>query len=421
MENISDNNSLHDPKFSLDELKTIPKLKKKHKLIIINNSINNKKKNSFPTESIAVNSISVKNFKPKSESKSKEKEKIKKVILYKSINSYHVKETLGSIPSKTEKFLLNNNAIFDRFSGSNSVFNKIGENTPGVGSYELSYDWNLKNNCVRIGESELKRFQNSFNSLPGVGDYNVDNGKIIQKERDNLRYDSLYKRTKTLFNQKINKDIENYEYYDPKNINEIERKKKNYNFSSYSGRNDFRGSKIPTFFDKANDTPGPGYYYHPHMYNKSLQKLSYDSNIRNNINNILLEKNKPKNILQLIKQKLDSDKKNKSDDPFFVMKQHGNIRDNRLYTFEDIYKMNRSNKKIVVDKEEELDKKLRENEKNTTSKYLYFNIKQNMELNRIKKMLGNDNGRPDLFYLSPERWNNKKKEFKTPGPAYYFY
>ena len=44
-----------------------------------------------------------------------------------------------------------------------------------------------------------------------------------------------------------------------------------------------------------------------------------------------------------------------------------------------------------------------------------------MELNRIKKILGNDNGRPDLFYLSPERWKNKKKEFKPPGPAYYYY
>ena len=418
MEDISNNNSINYPRFSLDELKIIPKIRKKNKLIIINDSINNKKKISFPTESLIVNSLSLKHLKPKNESKSKEKEKLKKCILYKSINTYHhIKDSLGSIPGKTEKIIVNNNPINDRFSGSNSVFNQIGEDTPGVGSYDLSYDWDLKNNCVRMGESEQKRFQDSYNFLPGVGDYNVDNGKRIQKERINLRYDSLYKRTKTLFNSHINKNIENYKYYDPKNINDIARRKKNYNFSSYSGRNDYRGSKIPTFFDKANDNPGPGHYFP--FYNKSKQKLSYCSNIRNNL---LLEKEKPKNILQLIKDNLDNDNKGNTDDPLFIMKQHGNIRDNKLYTFEDIYKMNRrSNKKIIINEGEELEKKLRENENNTTSKNLYFNIKQNMELNRIKKILGNDNGRPDLFYLSPERWKDKKKAFKTPGPAYYFY
>ena len=40
---------------------------------------------------------------------------------------------------------------------------------------------------------------------------------------------------------------------------------------------------------------------------------------------------------------------------------------------------------------------------------------------KIKKILGNNNGRPDFFYLSPDRWKKNKKEFKAPGPAYYFY
>ena len=44
-----------------------------------------------------------------------------------------------------------------------------------------------------------------------------------------------------------------------------------------------------------------------------------------------------------------------------------------------------------------------------------------MELNKIKTILGNDNGKPDYFYLSPERWKNKKSALKVPGPAYYFY
>ena len=102
------------------------------------------------------------------------------------------------------------------------------------------------------------------------------------------------------------------------------------------------------------------------------------------------------------------------------MKQNGNKRDNRVYNLEDIYKMYKNDKEIIINEKEELEKKLRENEKNHSSKNLLFNIKQNKELNQIKKRLGNDNGKPDFFYLSPERWKNKKKSFKVPGPAYYF-
>ena len=42
------------------------------------------------------------------------------------------------------------------------------------------------------------------------------------------------------------------------------------------------------------------------------------------------------------------------------------------------------------------------------------------ELEYIKSILGNDNGRPDLFYLSSPRWKENKYKFRTPGPAYYF-
>ena len=411
MENISNNNNKYIPKFTLEELKILPKMKIKENLKTESNNTSNKRKSSFPNDSLIINSLSLKSIKNKNNSAKKEKP-YKKAILHSCINSYF-KETFGSIPNKTEKFLLINNNK-DRFSGSNSVFRQIAENTPGVGSYNLSYDWNLKNKAVKMGESEEKRFPSSYNFLPGVGDYHIENGIKIQNERDNLRYNSLYKRTKTLLNNELNKNIDNFLSYSPQNLDEIMRNKKKYNFCSYSGRNHFRGSKIQTLFDKVNDYPGPGQYFSD--VNKSAKKSSY-YNIRNNT---VLENEKPKNILQLIDEHLD-DKKDNLDEPKFFMKQNGNIRDNKLYTFEDIYKLNKSNKKIVVNKGEELEKKLRENEKNTASKNLYYNIRQNMELNRIKKILGNDNGRPDLFYLSPERWKNKKKEFRPPGPAYYYY
>ena len=40
----------------------------------------------------------------------------------------------------------------------------------------------------------------------------------------------------------------------------------------------------------------------------------------------------------------------------------------------------------------------------------------------IKDVLGNDNARPDIFYLNSPRWKfyNNKYKFKIPGPAYYF-
>ena len=39
---------------------------------------------------------------------------------------------------------------------------------------------------------------------------------------------------------------------------------------------------------------------------------------------------------------------------------------------------------------------------------------------KIKSVLGNDNGKRDLFYLYSPRWKENKSKLKTPGPAYYF-
>ena len=97
------------------------------------------------------------------------------------------------------------------------------------------------------------------------------------------------------------------------------------------------------------------------------------------------------------------------------------IKEKIKYMAWNIYKLNRSYNKVAKNKREELEEKLRENQKNHSSQTLYYSIRQNYELNRIKNILGNDNGRPDLFYLSPDRWKTKKSNFKTPGPAYYYY
>lgn len=395
----------------------------------INNQIGNKlkgyeknnnkiKENKLPfpiTETLILN-YSPKNRNPinnlvKSTGKLKQNGKLYKIIDY-SLN----KKSLGSIPGKTEKILLKDRMVNDRFSDSNSIFSQIKDNNPGVGSYNLNFDWKLKNNSVKMEHSLEKRFPDSYNFLPSVGDYDVDKGKNIQKQRYNLRYNSLYNRPKVLINDNINNDSnDNLLTYNPKNLNEIEKNKKNYNFSSYSGRDQYRGSKIKSFFDKINDYPGPGQYFT----NENLPKKKiFHYNITNNSHSNNFEIEKQLNGFSTEKRTILNDEN--FDKPNFIMKQNGNKRDNKVYNLEDIYKF-KTEKKIIINEKEELEKRLRENERKTTSKNLFFNIKQNRELNKIKTLLGNDNGRPDLFYLSPERWENRKTAFKVPGPAYYFY
>ena len=51
-----------------------------------------------------------------------------------------------------------------------------------------------------------------------------------------------------------------------------------------------------------------------------------------------------------------------------------------------------------------------------------FKLNQERELEYIKSILGNDNGKPDIFYLNQPRWKyyENKYKFKVPGPAYYY-
>ena len=416
MENISSDKNKNFPKLSLNKFKSKKNIQIKHPFFTEAFSITNKNKNEFlspiKTETIIMNSYSLNNIKNNAPNKNSNKH-INKGVLYKYVNPSYFKNSLGSIPSKSEKILLNNVKI-DRFSNSNSLNNNIKENTPGVGSYNLIYDWKLKNKSVKI-ESEEKRFQDFNNLLPGVGEYNLDNGQKIQNEKNNLRYSHLYSRSEKKIHNYLNEySKDNTNSYNLNIINDIINKNKKYNFCSYSSRNDYRGSKIPTFFDKANNNPGPGQYFQ-NLDNFSLKNRSYS--IRNkDIEEIDNSKNN-----KLFLSEYLNEIKDEGDKPSFNMKQNGNKRENKVYNLEDIYKLKRNNKKIVISRNEELDKKLREIEKNNSHKNLYFHMRQNVELQKIKNILGNDNGKPDLFYLSPERWKNKRNTFRVPGPAYYFY
>ena len=82
----------------------------------------------------------------------------------------------------------------------------------------------------------------------------------------------------------------------------------------------------------------------------------------------------------------------------------------------NIQKLKEKNDKISA-----LDKLLKNKpDQIRSSSNLQFKINQEKELSYIKSVLGNDNGRRDLFYLSCPRWKENKYQLRTPGPAYYF-
>ena len=371
---------------------------------------------------LLINSMYLKNALNKNLPKSTKKHN-KKEILYKYINHSYFKDSLGSIPAKSEKILLDSNSNNkDRFS-NDPTLNKIKENTPGVGTYNLDYDWNLKSNAVIMDAFEEKRFveENYYNNYyPCVGHYDAYKGEKIEKEKNNLRYDSLYNRTRILFNDNIKKIQDKGFIYNPKNLDAVFNRKKKFNFASYSSRDNYRGSKIPGLFGK-NNYPGPNYYF---------KELNFEINNRNSpkmkqasqSTSTDIKFSEDKNIFSKNNEKLifSGLTKEEHDKPTFIMKQHGSSKNNKVYNLQDIFKI-KNEKKIVENKKEELEKKIKENEKNVGSKKLFYSMEQDKELEKIKKILGNDNGKPDFFYLSPDRWNNKKNDFKAPGPAYYFY
>ena len=359
------------------------------------------------------------------------KKRNKNEVVYKYKNHSYFKDSLGSIPAKSEKILLSDKIDnSDRFSGVDSSFNKIRDNIPGVGTYNLDIDWNLKNNGVLMENSEEKRFNDDSdysNYYPCVGYYNAYNGENYEKAKNNLRYDSLYIRTRILFNENTYKKADDKGFiYNPKNINDILNNKKKFNFDSYSSRNDFRGSKIPNLINNKNTNPGPDKYFNEVYFELKNKNGSKSSGI-NQSTYTDFKYTKGKNVLnKKIKKIIFSGLSPENiDKPSFIMKQNGNIKNNKVYNLEDIYRFKNDNinsgKNLRVNLNEVLDKKLKENEINNTSKKLYYSMEQDKELEKIKKILGNDNGKPDFFYLSPDRWNKRKKKFTAPGPAYYFY
>jgi len=387
-----------------------------------NNSVNPnnnfyKSKNSQKSLKTINNTNSNLNFQI-SNSKSNNTSQKKSKKIFKSIYTGYSKNSFGSIPYKTENFLITDNIENKRFNDVKSIFYFDRLGNPGVGKYNLSKDFNLQGWSMKFGGYN-SRFKTSFNEIPGVGDYNIENNKILEKSRNNIRYKSLFKNTNTSLKKKIldiNPDNSNLgptsTTYTPIYQDDIIRIKKMYNFDSFIGRDKYTGIDMP--FSSKKDYPGPGFYMQNNdlfgSKNKQL-KFSYE------------EKDKSEEDLEIQKNPEKAVKKyyNKRDLPNFKLKSRSpKYNDIKIMTFEELQLKNKNEKQKLkrINMLEELLKKKPNIE--STSTNLKFKIDQERELEYIKSILGNDNGRPDLFYLSSPRWKEEKYKLKTPGPAYYF-
>ena len=203
--------------------------------------------------------------------------------------------------------------------------------------------------------------------------------------------------------------------YTPIYQDDIIRIKKRYNFDSFIGRDKYTGVNLP-FNSSKEDYPGPGFYMQNNdlfgfaKKNKQL-KFSYE------------EKDKSDEDKEIQKNPERAVKKyyNKKDLPNFKLKSRSpKYNDIKIITFEELQLKNKQEKQKSKRKNilEELLKNNPNIEKTSTN--LKFKIDQERELEYIKSILGNDNGRPDLFYLSSPRWKESKYKLKTPGPAYYY-
>ena len=377
-----------------------------------NNILLSKTSQKSINSEINTNSI-LSNSNNTSQKKSKKK-------VFKSVYSGYSKNTFGSIPYKTENFLITDNIDNKRFNDVKSIFYFDRLGNPGVGRYNLRKDFTLPGWSMKFGGYN-NRFKTSFNEIPGVGDYNIEENKILEKKRNNIRYKSLYKTPHSTLKKKlieINPNMGNNlgptsTTYTPIYQDDLMKLKKMYTFDSFIGRDNYTGIDMP--FSSKKNYPGPGFYiFNNDLFgskNKQL-KFSYKEKDKYSKEISEMEKNPEKNVEKYY---------NKKDLPNFKLKSRSpKYNESKIMTFEELQIKNKTEKQQLKNKNvlEELLKNKPDVGKAASN--LKFKIDQERELDYIKSILGNDNGKPDLFYLSSPRWKENKYKLKTPGPAYYF-
>ena len=342
-----------------------------------------------------------------------------KTKLTKSIYSGFTKTTFGSIPYKTENFLLNKKDKNPRFNDIKSIFYSDKISNPGVGRYNITKDFEITGWDMKFGGFG-NRFKSSFNFIPGAGDYRPEDSKVKEKKRHDIRYKGLYKlpdleqQLLKINNEFKDKEMPNCATYTPLYQDEVMRLKKMYTFDSFTGRNEYTGYDMP--FEKKNDYPGPGRYtYIADLFGSNNRQMKFNYDDKSEIFDDSEIKKHPDKVFKRYSNKNEIMKmkfKLKSRSP-----KYNNI---KIMTSEELQLKNKK-EKIDQNKVPQLElllKNMDKKDKRPTDFRFYLN--QQKELDYIKSILGNDNGKRDLFYLSSPRWKENKLKLKIPGPAYYF-
>ena len=345
-----------------------------------------------------------------------------------SIHTGEKKTNFGSIPKKNEIFLIKRNNNDDRFnSGNNNIYYSDTEAFPGAGSYDISNDFILNRyNSISLSSNSI-RFNNNFdNQVPGVGNYNLS---TLNNNSHNYRYKSLFKESSSSKNLKRNNsnskssshnnksNQNNVDYYKSVDLHDISLKKKKLNFNSYSGRDNYSGAN--SFFDNNNLNPGPGsYFIKKNDISKSVQNIYNPKKFKKDNYSILQSEAK-----KIIKEMNKNNDNEKEQEMKFKLLNGKNFPYQKVYSVQEIsdsYIDNNSPKPLYNQKKKDISNNKLYIESDIP--YVSFKINEERELKYIKDYLGNENGKPDIFYLNSPRWKfyEKKYQFKVPGPAYYF-
>ena len=344
-----------------------------------------------------------------------------------SVHTGENKTNFGSIPRKDEIFLIKKNKYEDRFnSGNSNIYYTDTETFPGAGTYNISNNFILnKYNSISLSSNSIRFNSNFDNQVPGVGNYNLS---TLNNNSHNYRYKSLFKESssKNLIrndsNSKKNSDKNkenNVDFYKSVDLHDISLKKKKLNFNSYSGRDNYSGSN--SFFDNKNINPGPGSYFTKNIDNdtsKSVKNIYNPKTFKKDSYSIL--QSEAKKIIKEMNKNNDNEKEAEMNFKLLNGKNYPNQKVYSVKEITDSYIDNNSPKPLYYQKKKDISKNKLYTESDIP--YVSFKINEERELKYIKDFLGNENGKPDVFYLNSPRWKfyEKKYQFKVPGPAYYF-
>ena len=337
-------------------------------------------------------------------------------IIKGTVNTGQKKTNYGSIPNKNEIFLFPKSPIDNRFSsGHNNIYFTDTQTFPGAGTYNLTNEFFLHPYQSISFTNTTERFKSDFNGIPGVGDYDI----AIDDNKNKVRYNGLYRNYKFDENYNLgNLYTPTPTKYNPVKVNEDFIKKKKLNFNSYTGRNEYAGITVDS--SSKDKFPGPGSYFkdksepiknNKELYHKKLFQSQYS-----------LLRMEAKNLLNKVKKKKDKSVDENIPLNFKLLNRRKNENQKIISVTEttNTYIDKNAPVPIYYIKPQDINKtKLYKDGK---IPYVNFKINEERELKYIKDVLGNDNARPDIFYLNSPRWKyyNNKYQFKTPGPAYYY-